>query len=576
MRHTHRIAFALTIAGTAQADILRVDIDAAPGGNGSSWALAYKSLTDALAAASTGDQLWVAEGIYEPVAPAGRNATFTIPSGVGVYGGFNGTESVFIARNPTLNITELNDGNTNSYSIVTIAAPGVGTVLDGFVIKKGTADVSGAGATSRGAGVYASGATPALRQLFITQCSSIDPGSAIYLGGTNASNAVIDRCLIQGNSGEFAVRVSIPVSIIDTDFVANTSGALWLDGSTANIFQEVLRCEFRDHPGSTSLSTVLLNHTSTTAITRIDGALFENNQAFRAGALYYLGAGDHELRNSIIRSNSVSQGTVSGGALFLDMDSANESLLIENTLIIGNSCAGQGGAISKDGPETLRIIGSTIAGNSTSAPFAAGIELAAGVLDMDNTIVYENTGTGTADQRRSIFISGGSATADRCLIQYLGSGPMAPPINGVGSSSLNPLFVDSNGPDNVFGTADDNVRLMPGSPAIDAGNNLFVSPFVSFDIYGQPRFHDDTGTPDTGVDGGLPPVIDIGAAEFQGTTPSDCLADTNHDGVVSPADFSAWVAAFNTMAPECDQNGDGMCSPADFSAWVANFNAGCP
>jgi len=60
-----------------------------------------------------------------------------------------------------------------------------------------------------------------------------------------------------------------------------------------------------------------------------------------------------------------------------------------------------------------------------------------------------------------------------------------------------------------------------------------------------------------------------------GLTGGECLADTNGDGVVSPADFSAWVAAFNADAPECDQNGDGTCSPADFSAWVANYNAGC-
>ena len=54
-----------------------------------------------------------------------------------------------------------------------------------------------------------------------------------------------------------------------------------------------------------------------------------------------------------------------------------------------------------------------------------------------------------------------------------------------------------------------------------------------------------------------------------------CLADTNGDGMVTPADFSAWVAAFNAQASECDQNGDSTCSPADFSAWVANYNAGC-
>ena len=64
-----------------------------------------------------------------------------------------------------------------------------------------------------------------------------------------------------------------------------------------------------------------------------------------------------------------------------------------------------------------------------------------------------------------------------------------------------------------------------------------------------------------------------GLIKYSGVVP--CLPDTNHDGVLSPADFSAWVAAFNASAPECDQNGDGVCSPADFSAWVANYNAGC-
>jgi len=56
---------------------------------------------------------------------------------------------------------------------------------------------------------------------------------------------------------------------------------------------------------------------------------------------------------------------------------------------------------------------------------------------------------------------------------------------------------------------------------------------------------------------------------------SPCPADTNVDGVLSPADFSSWVAAFNTSSALCDQNGDNSCTPADFSAWVANYNAGC-
>lgn len=55
-----------------------------------------------------------------------------------------------------------------------------------------------------------------------------------------------------------------------------------------------------------------------------------------------------------------------------------------------------------------------------------------------------------------------------------------------------------------------------------------------------------------------------------------CAADTNGDGLVSPADFNAWVLAFNTQSPACDQNADGLCTPADFNAWILNFNAGCP
>lgn len=55
-----------------------------------------------------------------------------------------------------------------------------------------------------------------------------------------------------------------------------------------------------------------------------------------------------------------------------------------------------------------------------------------------------------------------------------------------------------------------------------------------------------------------------------------CRADTNNDGTVSPADFNAWIIAFNDGATACDQNGDMLCTPADFNAWVLNYNAGCP
>ncbi len=70
-------------------------------------------------------------------------------------------------------------------------------------------------------------------------------------------------------------------------------------------------------------------------------------------------------------------------------------------------------------------------------------------------------------------------------------------------------------------------------------------------------------------------AADLYIAYYEERFDTDCVADVNDDGILSPADFSAWVAAFNAMAPECDQNADGLCSPADFSAWVGNYNAGC-
>ncbi|GAB5497427.1 MAG: hypothetical protein Phyf2KO_25070 [Phycisphaerales bacterium] len=79
--------------------------------------------------------------------------------------------------------------------------------------------------------------------------------------------------------------------------------------------------------------------------------------------------------------------------------------------------------------------------------------------------------------------------------------------------------------------------------------------------------------PDTGV-----VVSFTGAATVIATGPvpeDECLPDTNNDGSLTPADFTAWINAFNNNLPECDQNSDGACTPTDFTAWIANFNAGC-
>ena len=85
---------------------------------------------------------------------------------------------------------------------------------------------------------------------------------------------------------------------------------------------------------------------------------------------------------------------------------------------------------------------------------------------------------------------------------------------GTGNIDADPQFIDADGPDNIPGTEDDDLRLSPGSPCIDAGDNTAVPLGVTTDLDGNPRFVDDPGIADTGI--GPAPVVDMGAYEFQG------------------------------------------------------------
>lgn len=92
------------------------------------------------------------------------------------------------------------------------------------------------------------------------------------------------------------------------------------------------------------------------------------------------------------------------------------------------------------------------------------------------------------------------------------------------------------------------------------------------------RFTADSGPENVSTTLGMFKQSAVNSFVVPGVGPAavfDCVADTNGDGELTAADFSAWVAAFNASAPECDQNDDGQCSASDFSAWIANYNAGC-
>ncbi|HPT52592.1 MAG TPA: hypothetical protein PK740_04850, partial [Bacteroidales bacterium] len=63
---------------------------------------AYTNLQTAIDAATAGDQIWVAEGIYYPTSGieggTGRYRSFIMKSNIAIYGGFEGTENALSER----------------------------------------------------------------------------------------------------------------------------------------------------------------------------------------------------------------------------------------------------------------------------------------------------------------------------------------------------------------------------------------------------------------------------------------------------------------------------------------------
>ena len=72
---------------------------------------------------------------------------------------------------------------------------------------------------------------------------------------------------------------------------------------------------------------------------------------------------------------------------------------------------------------------------------------------------------------------------------------------GEGNIDTNPLFVDTDGEDNIFGTEDDDLRLLQNSLCIDAGDNSAITQSVVTDLGGNPRIVNET--------------VDMGAYEFR-------------------------------------------------------------
>jgi hypothetical protein len=211
----------------------------------------------------------------------------------------------------------------------------------------------------------------------------------------------------------------------------------------------------------------------------IQNCIFEKNYAVGAGAAIYTLEPPKDLVNCLLKDNITVAGAgaafySSSGKTFTitgcifdknkQIDSTEfsggglvsycDSIKIVNTIFTRNTAVHGGGALFvKRGH--CKIINSTFSSNS-SHDSTQSISKDSGSISVVNTILWNN------DNKREINSSNVTVNYS-CITKG---------FTGVGNSIVNPQFVNESqpeGPDGVYGTTDDGLRLSAGSMYIDRG-----------------------------------------------------------------------------------------------------------
>jgi hypothetical protein len=316
----------------------------------------------------------------------------------------------------------------------------------------------------------------------------------------------------------------------------------------------------------------------------VTGCIFTGNSAFYGGGMFN-NAGAPTLTNCIFIGNSATGGfgySNAGGGIYSKYN--NQDLILTNCTFSGNSaCIGGGifiywgyiiitnctftgnsviigtGAYSNAGGGMYIFSGDatmtncTFSGNSTYGGSGGGIYTGfSSSVAVDNSIFWGNTAA-TGPQ---IYNDGTSSSA--VTFSDVQGG-----WTGTGNIDDDPLFIDANGPDNIPGTDDDNLRLSLGSPCIDTANDSAVPVGVETDLDGRDRFADGDCN-DTYI-------VDMGAFEFThaylGDFDSDCCVDFIDFAIQS----QLWLTDEFLVDIAPTPAGDGIVDTSDLAVLCDNW-----
>lgn len=484
--------------------IRRVDINStAPIPDGSSWALAYPNLQDAISASSNNDTIWVAKGTYKPSYTGDQTKSFTLKFRMLLYGGFNGTETSLSERDWETNVTilsgDLNGDDTpdfanhsdNSYHVISGVA---GSTVDGFTITGGNAEAVGetyGGAIKTGvaiisnciftlnqAGTAGGAISTSSAGTIITNCQftnnrAYDVGTTTYTSGgaifySGSSAIIISTCTFTNNkaingAGIFSSIVNISTSTFEDNIAYQTGGGICLSGSYTSY---------------------------------ISRSLFSGNDAQGAGwggggVSFFSGATVYFTENVFYNNMASTSINGIGGAIY--PRSTAVACYVYNCVFVGNTSVNIGGAIGTyvDASNTLTMstIGCTFY-NNTADKYGGAIGWASatgspgGTVNhtIQNTIFWQNTASFGGNDGDTVYATSAAGATANITIKYCdvqnGNTASNITLTGAGTSNLTydtsninatPNWVNANKYDEWF-TENAGFKLSATSPCIDNGD----------------------------------------------------------------------------------------------------------